>query len=119
MIPKRVGIVVWLRNARDARHLERYGHLIYVSKRMKYAILYVNETELKAKMNQLARLPFVRKVEQSYLHEVAEEYNTRRTTEEEAEWPSEPAAPAAEAAEEPLDVLGEKNAENEVMEEKL
>lgn len=82
MLPKRVGIVVWLRHVRDARNLDRYGHVIYVSRRMKYAILYVNESELNAKMNQLARLPYVRKVEPSHLHEVAVDYDEKRPLEE-------------------------------------
>jgi len=82
MLPKRVGIVVWLRSVRDARHLERYGHLIYVSRRLKYAVLYVNESEMTTKMNQLSRLPFVRKVEPSHLHEVSVEYEVKRPMEE-------------------------------------
>ena len=85
MLPKRVGVVVWLRSVRDARHLERYGHLIYVSRRMKYAVLYVNESELNAKMNQLVRLPFVRKVEPSHLHEVPVDYHVNKPLEEAAE----------------------------------
>ena len=82
MHPKRVGIVVWLRNVRDSRHLERYGHLIYVSRRLKYAVLYVNQPELKTKLNQLSRLSFVRKVEPSYLHEVSVDYQVKKPMEE-------------------------------------
>jgi len=114
MHPKRVGIVVWLRNLRDVRHLERYGHLIYVSKRMKYAVLYVNQSELKAKLQQLTRLPFVRKVEQSYLHEVPVDYKGKKSAEE----PAGPTEPVPAAVEVPPDGVIE-TFEAKAMEEKI
>ena len=82
MKTRRVGLIVWLRNLREARNLERHGHVIYVSRRMKYAVMYVNQSELKAKMNQLGKLPFVRKVEPSYMHEVSVEYQHKSPLEE-------------------------------------
>ena len=82
MKTKRVGLIVWLRNLREARNLERYGHVIYVSRRMKYAVIYVNQSDLKSKLNQLAKLPFVRKVEPSHMHEVPVDYQHKRPSEE-------------------------------------
>ncbi len=82
MKTKRVGLIVWLRSLREARNLERYGHVIYVSRRMKYAVIYVNQSDLKSKLNQLAKQPFVRKVELSHMHEVPVDYQHKRTSEE-------------------------------------
>lgn len=66
MITPRAGWIVWLDSLGFARQLEKYGHVHYVSKRMHYAVLYVNEEEAVAVRTKLLRLPFVQKVEPSY-----------------------------------------------------
>ncbi len=66
MITPRAGWIVWLDSPGVARQLEKYGHVHYVSKRMHYAVLYVNEEEAVAVRTKLLRLPFVQKVEPSY-----------------------------------------------------
>lgn len=46
--------------------LKRFGLIHYVSKRMKYIVIYVNRTELEATIRKLKELHFVRQVEPSY-----------------------------------------------------
>ncbi|WP_414840341.1 YlbG family protein [Carnobacterium sp. TMP28] len=46
--------------------LKRFGLIHYVSKRMKYVVIYVNRTELETTIRKLKELHFVRQVEPSY-----------------------------------------------------
>ncbi|WP_082409138.1 DUF2129 domain-containing protein [Secundilactobacillus paracollinoides] len=41
-IQEREDLVVYVSNLRQVRQLKRYGHVAYVSKRMRYAVIYVN-----------------------------------------------------------------------------
>ncbi len=63
---KRQGIIVWFQHMKNVRNLKRYGHIIYVSKKLRYAVIYVNEIDIHSIETKLLRLPFVSKVEQSY-----------------------------------------------------
>lgn len=50
---------------KNVRHIKRYGHLLYVSKKMKYAVIYVDQAEIQAVENKLMKYPFVSRVERS------------------------------------------------------
>lgn len=66
MIQKRQGLVIWYDRRKNIKHIKRYGHLIYTSKALKYAILYVNEEDIEEVESKLKHLPFIKKVERSY-----------------------------------------------------
>lgn len=69
-IQKRRGIIVWVYSLKQLKTLKRFGLVHYVSKKMKYVVLYVNEemvAEVEAKLNALH---FVRGVEPSYRPDV-------------------------------------------------
>lgn len=66
MIVKRQGIIVWFQHRKNIKHIRRYGHLIYASKKMRYAVLYVNQSDIDSIEAELVKLPFVKKVERSY-----------------------------------------------------
>jgi uncharacterized protein YlbG (UPF0298 family) len=53
-------------HAKNAKALRRYGNVHYVSRRMKYAVLYCNQDEADFISDKLLGLPFVTKVEPSY-----------------------------------------------------
>ncbi|MEG0267799.1 MAG: YlbG family protein [Carnobacterium sp.] len=65
-LTERQGIVVWVYSLRHMKTLKRFGLIHYVSKRMKYVVIYVNCTELETTIRKLKELHFVRQVEQSY-----------------------------------------------------
>ncbi|MBM6954247.1 YlbG family protein [Limosilactobacillus coleohominis] len=53
---ERQGLIVYINNFHVLRRLRRYGHIVYVSKRMRYVVLYVNRSlveELKKKLEKL------------------------------------------------------------------
>ncbi|HLQ71614.1 MAG TPA: DUF2129 domain-containing protein [Bacillota bacterium] len=65
MRTERQGLVIWFQYMKNIKQIKRLGHLIYVSKRLKYAILYVNRENINKVEEKLLRYPFVSKVERS------------------------------------------------------
>lgn len=65
MRTKRQGIVVWFQHMKNLKTLKRYGHLLYASKRLKYAVIYVDQNELETIETKLLKLSFVSKTERS------------------------------------------------------
>ncbi|WP_027963083.1 YlbG family protein [Halalkalibacillus halophilus] len=70
MFVERQGIVVWFKHMKHLRKLRRYGHVIFASKRLKYAIIYMNRDEVEDKIEMIQNLHFVKKVERSYKPDV-------------------------------------------------
>ncbi|GBF12556.1 YlbG family protein [Tepidibacillus sp. HK-1] len=81
MFPKRVGLIVWINDFKAARNLERIGHIHFISKRMNYCILYVNEKDMDKTMAYLQKLSFVKKVERSYRTEIKTDYSSKTVME--------------------------------------
>lgn len=65
-ITKRQGIVIWVYTLRQLKNLRRFGYIHYVSNRLKYIVMYVDQNEVEDKIKQLNGLHYVRKVEISY-----------------------------------------------------
>jgi uncharacterized protein YlbG (UPF0298 family) len=74
MFAERTGYIVWFSDWKAARSLDKYGTLHYVSRKMHYAVIYVNAEDAEETERQLAKLPYVRKVERSYRNEIKTEY---------------------------------------------
>lgn len=64
-IQERTNLVVYVSSLRQVRQLKRYGHLEYVSKRMRYATLYVNAEDAQTTIERLKQLRFVKRVIES------------------------------------------------------
>jgi uncharacterized protein YlbG (UPF0298 family) len=79
MFHERTGLIVWLKDDRQAKGLEKYGTLHYVSRRMKYAVVYINADQYEGTVKNLLRLPYVRKVERSLRNEIPTEFDKERT----------------------------------------
>lgn len=76
MFPQRTGLIVWVTDLRQAKHLDKFGAVHYVSRRMHYAVLYVNADKAEETAKALHRLHYVKKVEKSYRNEIRTEYNS-------------------------------------------
>ena len=63
---KRQGMIVWFQHRKNLKTIKKYGNLLYVSKRMRYAVLYVNQDEYEEIMEKLLSYSFVSKVDRSY-----------------------------------------------------
>jgi uncharacterized protein YlbG (UPF0298 family) len=66
MFVQRQGLVVWLYSLKQAKMLRRFGNVHFVSKKLKYVVLYCNQDELNGIMEKLNSFSFVKKVEPSY-----------------------------------------------------
>lgn len=72
---ERIGYIVWFSDWKAARGLEKYGTVHYMSRRMHYAVMYLNADTAEETVKLIERLPYVRKVERSYRHELEMEFN--------------------------------------------
>ncbi|NDI33497.1 YlbG family protein [Chengkuizengella sediminis] len=76
MFTGRTGLIIWVKHIKALRLVERYGNIHYVSKKLKYVVLYVNEDKVEQVIVQLNKLNFVTNVERSYRREIKTEYDT-------------------------------------------
>ncbi|MBU6145315.1 MAG: DUF2129 domain-containing protein [Paenibacillaceae bacterium] len=58
--------IVWVKNLHAVKQIEMIGEVYYVSKRLMYAVVYVNEADEQHARTRLQQLPFVRHVEPSF-----------------------------------------------------
>ncbi|NMM51369.1 YlbG family protein [Paenibacillus aquistagni] len=75
MFPVRTGLIIWVSDVKAARNLEKYGSLHYISRKMHYAVLYVNAEFAEETMKNIKRLPYVKKIERSYRNELKTEFS--------------------------------------------
>ncbi|MBM4764052.1 YlbG family protein [Bacillus sp. B15-48] len=66
MIGQRQGIIIWLYSLKQAKMLRRFGNVHYVSRRLKYVVLYCNQEDTEALIQKISSYSFVKKVEPSY-----------------------------------------------------
>ncbi|MRN52502.1 YlbG family protein [Paenibacillus sp. 19GGS1-52] len=76
MFAERTGYIIWVSDVKAARNLEKYGTLHYVSRKMHYAVMYVNAERAEEVMKNVRRLSYVRKIERSYRNEIKTEYTS-------------------------------------------
>ncbi|KAF1296889.1 hypothetical protein BAU15_14390 [Enterococcus sp. JM4C] len=69
-VQKRRGIIVWVYSLKQLKNLKRFGLVHYVSRKMKYVVLYLNEETFDYSEEKIKKLHFVRKVERSYRPDV-------------------------------------------------
>lgn len=78
MLVKRQGLVVWFQHMKNIKQLKRFGHLIYVSKRMRYAVIYVDQSMVEDIEAKLSRYSFVSKIERSYKSKVGTNFENAK-----------------------------------------
>lgn len=71
----RTGLVVWLKTKRNVKRLMKYGFLHYVSKKMNYALLYVDNATLENTIKRLKKEKNVQAVEISKLKDLPIQYD--------------------------------------------
>ncbi len=86
MINERIGLSVWLYSLKHIRNLRRFGNIIYVSRRMKYVILYCRRQELDSTIERLQSYSFVKEVQPSLKPYLKTEYEKTRHHEKEKEY---------------------------------
>ena len=64
----RQGLIVLFQHRKNIKQIKKHGNLMYVSKKLRYAVLYINIDEVETIEASLLKLPFVSKVDRSYKH---------------------------------------------------
>lgn len=77
MFPQRLGIVVFVRDIKSARNLERFGSVHFISKKLHYVSMYIDEEKADQTMLKISRLPYVKTVERSFRKEIPVEYASK------------------------------------------
>lgn len=62
-IKERQGLIVYINNFHVLRRLRRYGHIMYVSRRMHYVVMYVDRASAESLQEKLEKLYNVTHVE--------------------------------------------------------
>ncbi|MFD1735695.1 YlbG family protein [Bacillus salitolerans] len=78
MLEKRQGIIIWLQHLKNIKNLRRFGNIHYVSKRLKYCVLYCDMNDTEQIMKKIQVLPFVKSAEPSYKPFIKTEYENSR-----------------------------------------
>lgn len=78
MNQQRVGLIVWINDAKSAKNLDRFGNIHYISKKLNYVVIYVEGEQVKDITSRMVKLPFVKKVEPSLRAEIPTEYNSSK-----------------------------------------
>lgn len=65
MFQERIGLAVWLTTLKHTRQLRRFGNVLFVSKKLKYAVIYCSRDDVEQTMERIQSLHFVRSVELS------------------------------------------------------
>ncbi|TXC92075.1 DUF2129 domain-containing protein [Metabacillus litoralis] len=66
MFEKRQGIVVWVHSLKQLKMLRKFGNVHYVSKRLKYVVLYCDMNAVEQTVQKLCSYSFVKHAEPSY-----------------------------------------------------
>ncbi|MBA2874108.1 YlbG family protein [Thermaerobacillus caldiproteolyticus] len=86
MFPRRQGIIVWLYSLKQSKHLRKFGNIHYVSKRLKYVVLYCDMEQVDDIMKKISSLPFVKQVEPSYRPFLKMEFESKGDHEKEHDY---------------------------------
>lgn len=76
MFPERTGLIVWVNDLKSSKHLEKFGSIHYISKRMHYVVIYMNADKAEEAIRAIQKYPFVKKVERSMRSEIRTEYSS-------------------------------------------
>lgn len=81
---ERCAVAVYLHYNRDAKKLQQYGDVLYHSRKMRYVMLYVDQSVVADTVEILQKERFVKNVLPSYVKEIDHQFvgNLYRTEEE-------------------------------------
>ncbi|MBW1605444.1 YlbG family protein [Lactobacillus sp. Sy-1] len=84
-IKNRIGLIVYVHSVKQTRFLKKYGILDYVSKRMHYAVLYVDADDAEKIVTLLKKQKIVRTVEKSPLVELSASFANNQSLDDDDE----------------------------------
>lgn len=76
-ITHRRSLIVWVYSLRQLKTLKKFGTIAYVSRKMKYVVIYMDEENISKNQLALEKLHFVREVEPSYRPDIEMDFGDR------------------------------------------
>ncbi|WP_163654404.1 YlbG family protein [Listeria sp. PSOL-1] len=74
----RQAIIVWLSHLKQVRSLKRFGNIHYISKKLKYVVLYCDMSEVDEISEKLSRFHYVKRIEPSFRPFLKTEYESKK-----------------------------------------
>lgn len=75
---ERQGLIVYVNQLKHAKSLRKYGHVHYISRKLKYVTMYCDMSQIEEIEAKLQRLPFVKDVVKSYRPFVKTEFENAK-----------------------------------------
>lgn len=82
MSNERISLIVWLTNLKNNKRLDKLGNVVYISQKMKYAIIYINKNQYEEVTGKLEEMNFVKKIDRSLNIEVVEHFSNSLSAKE-------------------------------------
>ena len=70
----RISLTVYLHYNRDARKLNKYGDIVYHSKRLRYVLVYMDKDKVDVAITKLKKEKFVKKLVPSHIKELDQNF---------------------------------------------
>lgn len=83
MIGQRQGIIVYIQSLKQVKLLRKFGNIHYVSKKLKYVVVYVDMDDVEGIVARLKKLNYVKNIDVSYRPYVKTEYENKKDKKEE------------------------------------
>ena len=61
----RIQLIIYTRKTNTQQKLSQYGHVVYISKKMNYVCLYINELQKDNIINRIKKLHGIQRIEVS------------------------------------------------------
>lgn len=78
MFIERQGLIVWLHSIRNYKILRKFGTIHFVSKRLKYAVIYCDKESVEQVKKEISGISFVKEVELSQKGNIRLEYDSKK-----------------------------------------
>ncbi|SEM57724.1 Uncharacterized protein YlbG, UPF0298 family [Ligilactobacillus sp. WC1T17] len=80
-INPRQSVIVYLSHLRQAKQLRKFGTINYVSRNMKYVVLYMDQAKVEENVKKMQKLRFIKKIEISARPTLRTEYSSQTASE--------------------------------------
>lgn len=74
----RQGLIVYVHHLKQAKSLRKFGHVHFISRRLKYVVLYMDQDVIETTKTKLAKLPYVKQVLESQRPFLKTEYENAK-----------------------------------------
>lgn len=74
----RQGLIVYVHHLKQAKSLRKFGHVHFISRKLKYAVLYMDQEVIESTKAKLLKLPYVKQVLESQRPFLKTEYENAK-----------------------------------------